>query len=277
MRPRCSSAARSLLLVAALGASGCATLSADDESRLGAQMHYQIQYETALLKDPVVESYIEKLGQRIAAAAGPSATGYRFFVLVDDDINAFAGPGGYVYVNTGTILRARNVSELAGVMAHEIGHVAKRHVAKNVERQQTANTARQIGTVAGAVAAGAAGATFANLLGGAASLAALNSFGRDAERQADAFAAEVMPHAGYDPEGLVTFFHTLQGETSAGERGSSFLSDHPATEARIEEARKAIDAQALPDDLSRDDNGRLEIIQRRIQILTGAAAPGTLN
>jgi predicted Zn-dependent protease len=272
MRLRCSS-----LLLLVVAGSGCATLTPEDESRLGAQMHYQIQYETPLLQDRVVSSYVDRLGQRIAAAAGPSGTGYRFFVTVDGDINAFAGPGGYVYVNTGTILRARNVSELAGVLAHEIGHVAKRHVAKNVSRQETANTARQIGMVAGAVAAGAAGATAANLIGGAASLAALNSFGREAEAEADEFAAEVMPKAGYDPEGLVTFFQTLLGETHPGEHGSSFLSDHPATEARIEEARKAIDAQALSNDLERDDNGRLEIIQRRIQILTGAAAPGTLN
>lgn len=274
MRPRCSSALAALVLALA---PGCATPTAEQEARLGAQMHYQIQYDAPLLRDDVVDAYVASLGQRIAAAAPPSATGYRFFVIVDDDINAFAGPGGYVYVNTGTILRARNVSELAGVLAHEVGHVAKRHVAKNVGRQQTANTARQIGMVAGAVAAGAAGATAANLIGGAASLAALNSFGRDAERQADAFAAEVMPRAGYDPEGLVTFFHTLLGEATPGAHGSSFLSDHPATEERIDEARKAIDAEALPEGLARDDNGRLEIIQRRIQILTGATAPGTLN
>jgi predicted Zn-dependent protease len=273
MRPRCSRA----LAAALLFSSGCATLTPQDESRLGAQMHYQIQYDTPLLRDKVVDAYVANLGQRIAAAAPESSTGYRFFVVVDDDINAFAGPGGYVYINTGTIRRARNVSELAGVMAHEIGHVAKRHVARNVERRQTANTARQIGMVAGAVAAGAAGATAANLIGGAASLAALNSFGRDAEREADVFAAEVMPRAGYDPEGLVTFFHTLIGEATPGAQGSSFLSDHPATQERIEEARKAIDAQPLPEGLARDDNGRFEIIQRRIQILTGAAAPGTLN
>ena len=273
LRPACGALAAAGLLVA----SGCATLTPQDESRLGAQMHYQIQYDTPLLHDEVVAAYVANLGQRIAAAAPESATGYRFYVVVDGDINAFAGPGGYVYVNTGTILKARNVSELAGVMAHEIGHVAKRHVAKNVERRQTADTVRQVGTVAGAVAMGAAGATAANLIGGAASLAALNSFGRDAEREADAFAAEVMPQAGYDPEGLVTFFHTLIGEATPGSSGASFLSDHPATQERIAEARKAIDAQSLPDGLAQDDNGRLEIIQRRIQILTGAAAPGTLN
>src|SRR5262245_2016227 len=129
MPRRCSRARAALAFPVLLAlAGGCATLSPEQEERLGAQMHYQIQYDTPLLRDRVVDDYVAHLGERIAAAAPPSATGYRFFVVVDDDINAFAGPGGYVYINTGTILRARNVSELAGVMAHEIGHVAKRHV-----------------------------------------------------------------------------------------------------------------------------------------------------
>lgn len=269
-RPRCS---RGWLALALLLGSGCASITPQEESRLGAQMHYQLQYEAQILDDRVVNGYLSQLGGRIAAAAGPSATGYRFFVIVADEINAFAGPGGNVYVNTGTMLRARNVAELAGVVAHEVGHVARRHVAQNLSRQRAVNTARQIGVAAGAVAAGAAGASAANLIGGIASLTALNSFGRDAEREADVFAAEILPRAGYDPEGLVTFFHTLMAEPGARASGSSFLSDHPATEERVAEARKVVDAQTLPDGLARDDNGRLEIIQRRIQILT--RAPGT--
>jgi predicted Zn-dependent protease len=149
--------------------------------------------------------------------------------------------------------------------------VARRHLADNVARRRTANTARQIGVIAGAVAAGPAGASAAGLLGGLASLAALNSFGRGAEREADAFAVETLPRAGYDPEGLVSFFQTLLHEPGEGPAQASFLSDHPATAERIEETRRAIDAAALPPGLRNEDGGRLEIIQRRIQLLTGAA------
>jgi predicted Zn-dependent protease len=248
----------------------CSAISPQEEAQLGARMHYQLKHEAYLLEDRVVAGYVSDLGERIVRAAGSEGVAYRFFVVVDDDINAFAAPGGYVYVNTGTILRARNVSELAGVMAHEVGHIARHHVAQNLARRRTANAARQIGVAAGAVAAGAAGATAASLLGGLASIAALNSFGRDAEREADAFAVEVLPEAGYAPQGLVSFFQTLMRES--GDAGSmSFASDHPATEERIDETRRAIEAAALPDGLRSEDGGRFEIIQRRIQILAGTA------
>jgi predicted Zn-dependent protease len=270
MRPRCSSAP-ALVLVLAAGLA-CATLTPQEEGRLGAQLHDQLRRESQLLDDRVVQDYVADLGRRIAAAGGQGELDYRFYVLVDDDINAFAAPGGYVYVNTGTILEARNVAELAGVLGHEIGHVARHHLARNLGRRRTANAARQIGVVAAAIAAGPAGASAASLLGGLASLAALNSFGRGAEREADAFAVEVLPEAGYDPEGLLSFFQTLlrrRNETASG----SFLSDHPATEERIAETRRMIDAASPPAGLRGDDGGRLEIIQRRIRILTGAASP----
>jgi predicted Zn-dependent protease len=282
MRPRCCRptprrsflASWAALALAAAAAGGCATISPQEEAALGAQMHYQIEHEAVLLRDPVVNRYVSGLGRKLAAAAGGGGESYRFFVIVDDEINAFAAPGGYIYVNTGTILRARNVSELAGVLAHEVGHVARRHVAQNVGRRRTANTARRIGVVAAAVAAGPAAAGAANLLGGLASVAALNSFDRDAEHEADAFAVEVLPRAGYDPEGLPSFFHTLMRQTSDLPSSSgSFLSDHPATEERIEATRRAIGTADLPPNLRSEDGGRLEIIQRRIQLLTGAADP----
>lgn len=273
MRQRCSEAGWRRLgaCLAALGlALACVTPTPREEQQLGAQLHEQLRREAWLLQDPVVSRYLDGIGHRIAEAAGPSETGYRFFVVVDPEVNAFAAPGGNVYVHTGTLLAARNVGELAGVLAHEVGHVARRHVAQNMARRRAVNTARQIGVVAGAVAAGPAGASAASLLGGLASLAALNSFGREAERDADAFAVEVLPRAGYDPEGVVTFFQTLMrqsGETASG----AFLSDHPATQERIDETRRAIDAVELPAALRSDDGGRLEIIQRRILLLTGAA------
>jgi len=275
MPQRCSEAGRRRLAacLAALGlALACATPTPRQEAQLGAQLHDQLRREAWLLEDPVVSRYLDDLGRRIAEAAGPSENGYRFFVVVDAEVNAFAAPGGNVYVHTGTLLAARNVAELSGVLAHEVGHVARRHVAQNTGRRRAVNTARQVGVIAGAVAAGPAGASAASLLGGLASLAALNSFGREAERDADAFAVEVLPRAGYDPEGVVTFFQTLMrqsGEAPSGE----FLSDHPATQERIDETRRAIDALELPANLRSDDGGRLEIIQRRIQLLTGAAPP----
>jgi predicted Zn-dependent protease len=265
--PRRSS--RALLLALALLAPGCVGLSPREEVQLGSELHWQLQRQQALLPDEVVGAYVDGIGRRVLGAARPEAFRYRFFVVDSDDVNAFAGPGGFVYVNTGTVLRARNAAELAGVIAHEIGHVERRHVSENVARRRAAGLAQQVGVVAASVAAGPAAASAASLLGGAASLATLNSFGREAEREADEFAVEILPRAGYDPEGLLTFFETLERE--GGASPPAFLSSHPAPADRVAETRRLVEALPAREDLERDDGGRLEIIQARIRILTGAA------
>jgi predicted Zn-dependent protease len=249
----------------------CATLSVEQERDLGEEMSRQVQAELVFLRDPVVVHYIEDIGERIVRASGPQNFDYRFYVVDDDQINAFAMPAGHVYVNTETILKARNVSELAGVMAHEVGHVVERHIAENYNRQRTAGLLQQFGVVAAGVTLGQAGAGAANILGGLSAMAVINSFGRDAEREADAFAVEVMPEAGFHPGGIVTFFETLRAEGGAG--APSFLSSHPATEERIANTSSLIRARDLPPGLRHEDGGRLEIIQRRIRLLTGRTDP----
>jgi len=208
---------------------------------------------------------VQKIGNEIVRAAPPQPYQFRFKVVDDDEINAYAGPAGYIYVHTAILKKARNVTEVAGVVAHEVGHVVKRHVAQNYTRAQNANRLKEVGVAATALVAGGPVANLANLGGGLAAMAYVNSFGREAEREADAFAVEVLPKAGYDPEGLVTFFQTIQREY--GDQGSLFLESHPAPSDRIEAATKLIAAQSLPADLREDDGGELEIIQRRIQLL----------
>jgi predicted Zn-dependent protease len=126
--------------------------------------------------------------------------------------------------------------------------------------------------LAAAIFAGPAAATVAQLGGGLAGVAYLNSFGREAELEADAFAVEALPRAGYDPTGLVSFFQTLQGES--GGTPSDFLSSHPATADRAAAVRAEIDALPPTQGLRVDDNGRLEIIQRRIELVMGHRASG---
>jgi predicted Zn-dependent protease len=247
-------------------------VSVRDEQQLGAQFERQMRSEVVLVTDPAVNEYVRGIGNRILQAAGPQPFVYEFHVVDAPEINAFAGPGGQIYVNSTTILKTRNVSELAGVVAHEIGHVARRHVAQNLERQQAAGAARQLGVLAGGVLFGEAGAGLVNLGSGLASIAVLNSFSRSAEGEADAFAVQVLPRAGYDPDGLVTFFITLQREDGGG-AGASFLSSHPATGDRIAATQALIGAQPKVAGLRTDDNGKLEIIQRRLVLLTKRAPP----
>lgn len=251
---------------------GCATPTIHEEQQIGEQFERQMRGQVALVRDPVVNRYVEEMGQKLVTAAGPQPFRYEFHVIDDPSVNAFAGPAGQIYVNTGTILVARNASELAGVIGHEIGHVERRHVAENLARQQTAGGFRQLGVLAGGVLFGQAGAGLADVGGGLASIAVLNSFGRTAEEEADEFAVVVLPRAGYDPRGLVTFFRTLQQETGGHESGG-FLSSHPATSDRIEATEARIAAAPLPAGLRTDDGGKLEIIQRRVKLLAKPASP----
>lgn len=259
-------------LLGVLSALGCGTLSVQEEQALGRQMNGELRRGLVFLGDRVVEQYVREMGESILRAAGPQPFEYHFYVVEDRDINAFAAPAGHVYIHTQTILAASNASELAGVIAHEIGHVALRHIAANYNRQRNTGIGYRAAVLAAAVFGGGAAATAAQLGGGLAAVAFINSFGREAELEADAFAVDTLPRAGYDPNGLVTFFQKLESES--GGRPADFLSSHPATADRAAAARARIDALPPGGELDVDDNGRLRIIQRRIEILMSDRASG---
>jgi predicted Zn-dependent protease len=261
-----------LALATALLAAGCAPLTVQEERQLGAQMALEARSQFPLLRDAVVVGYVREIGEAILEAAGPQPFQYRFYVVDDDDINAFAAPAGYVYVHTGTILKARNVSELAGVIAHEVGHVALRHIARNYSRRRNTGLAYQLGVALANAFGGGAAAAGAQLGGQLAAMSYLNRFGRDAERESDAFAVEVLPRAGYDPRGMVSFFEMLLWEDQ-GPSAPAFLSSHPPTRERLARSRELVSALPPGGPLIVDDRGKLEIIQRRILLLTGRVAP----
>jgi predicted Zn-dependent protease len=248
---------------------GCSTapLTIEEERELGAEVEKQARQKFHFLRDEVVVGYVAGLGADLLRVMGPQPFDYDFYVIEDDELNAFAVPGGNIYVHTGLILKARNVSELIGVMGHEVGHVYHRHVAQNYRRQRNTGIAQQLGVLTVGVLAGGAAAQAANLLTGVGAMAYLNQFGREAEREADAFAVEVLPKAGYDPHGLTSFFQTLIQQY--GDTGDSFLSSHPATHERIENTNALIRAKDLPANLRQDDDGKLEIVQHRIRTLMG--------
>lgn len=254
-----------LLLGTCLAA--CTHLPPEREQLLGHEFHYALSRELPLLHDPIVQRYVNRIGERLLAAAGLEASEYRFYVVVHPGLNAFAAPGGYVYLQTGALLAAHDVSEVAGVMAHEIGHVARRDVAENWERRQDAARAQRLGVVAAGLTAGPLGAGAAGLLGGLGGLAVLNSFSRADEHDADDFAVEILPGAGYDPRGLPSFFEILLRDEQGG--AGDFLPSHPETSERVTRARERIAAADLEPPLRADDGGRLQIIQRRIELLTG--------
>lgn len=252
---------------------GCSTapLTIDEERELGVEVEQQVRKQVKFVRDEAIVGYVAGLGNDLLRVMGPQPLSYDFYVIQDDELNAFAVPGGNIYIHTGLILKARNVSELIGVMGHEMGHVYYRHVAQNYRRQRNTGIAQQLGVLAVGVLAGGAAAQAANMVTGVGAMAYLNQFGRDAERQADAFAVHTVPKAGYDPSGITSFFGTLIKQY--GDKGDSFLSSHPATQERIDNTQALIRAEHLPPGLRETDDGKLEIIQHRIRLLTGKARP----
>lgn len=258
-----------LLALLAL-AVGCGTLSVRKEQDLAKQFEREVAREYRFIRDRVVIDYVTRIGEAILRPLGPQPFEYAFHVVDDDEVNAFAGPAGQIYIHTGTIRRARNVGELAGVIAHEIGHVAERHIAENYEKQRAASFGRQVAVIGAGVLGGNAAAGAANLATGFGFAAILNTFSREAEAEADAFAVDALVKAGYDPSGLPSFFETLIAE--GGGRVPAFLSSHPAPVDRLEATRARIAAADLPPGLTRDDAGRFEIIQQRVELLSRSRA-----
>jgi beta-barrel assembly-enhancing protease len=220
-----------VLALATTSAAGCATVSTQQEVALGADYSRQINQQLPLLRDGATVNYINQLGNRIATANDPRGIRYTFYVVNSDQINAFAVPGGYIYVNRGVIERASNESELAGVLAHEIGHVVERHSIEQLQRAQGANTLLQIlyggilrrnpGAIEQVGVQAAGGAVFAG-------------YSRDAEREADRDAISFLTRVGISPRGLPTFFQKLLAERQSNPgRVAQWFATHPTTEERI--------------------------------------------
>lgn len=247
---------------------GCGPISLSEEQQLGQQFEQQMRSQAPILHDRVVDDYIDDMGEGIVRAAGPQPFDYRFTVVQADEINAFAGPGGHIYIHTETILRARNASELAGVLAHEVAHVQKRHIAENYNRARNARIGTDLLSLGASAFGGGLAGSAASLGGGLAATTWLNTFGREAEAEADAFAVAVMVRAGWNPEGLLTFFEALLRSDAA--RVPVFLSSHPTTEDRIQATRVELQRLDGTRGLATHDGGKLEIIQRRVRLLTRA-------
>lgn len=210
-----------------------------DDVKLGNQYATEVEKQFPILNDSDAQRYVANVGDRLVRAI-PSqfqqaAFDYRFKVVNARDINAFALPGGPMYVNRGMIEAAKNEGEMAGVMAHEIAHVALRHGTAQQTKQSSIGT--QLGTIGlilgGAILGGEAGAQ----LGAVGAAAWLTKYSRAYETQADILGAQILADAGYDPRDLANMFRTIQQE-SGGSRAPEWLSSHPDPGNRYDKINK---------------------------------------
>jgi predicted Zn-dependent protease len=215
-------------------------MSLEKQTAMGAQYAHQVDQSSHLLKDPVITEYVNRLGQNLVRNSDAKVP-FTIKVIDDDSANAFALPGGFFYVNTGTIMAADSEDQLAGVMAHEIAHVAACHAA----RQMTRGNLATIASIPLIFIGGWAGYGIQQ----AASLAmpvTFMRFSRGFEAEADYLGTEYLYKSGYDPNGLIEFFEKIE---ALEKRKPGFLNktfaDHPQTPDRVEKTEKEI-ASILP-------------------------------
>ncbi|GAB2521130.1 M48 family metalloprotease [Microbulbifer agarilyticus] len=251
------------LMVAALLASavGCAfnpatnrpdlvLMSEEKEIKIGREMHEKLVASTPTYNDPILNAYVEHVGQKIARASDRPDLTYYFTIIDSQDINAFALPGGYVYINRGLLTYLQSEAEMAAVLAHEVGHITARHAV----RQKTAATGAGVASVLSVLVTGS------GVVGDVANLwstAAVKGYGRDMELEADRFGAQYMYNAGYDPQSMINVIALLKDQETFARRRArvegkkqqtyhGVFSSHPRNDIRLREVVEA--AGELPED-----------------------------
>src|SRR5436309_991332 len=216
--------------------------SLEKEIALGKSLAQEVEESSKLIDDPVVTEYVNRVGQNLVRNSDAKVP-FTIKVIDSDEVNAFALPGGFFYVNSGLVLRAQEESELAGVMAHEIAHVAARHGTKNATKGEILQWASIPAMIF--IPYSMAGYAMYQGLNLAIPLTFLK-FSRDAEREADFLGLQYMYKTGYDPNSYVTFFERIQADEKR-RPGTipKVFSTHPPTPDRIENTQKEI-ARILP-------------------------------
>ena len=260
---------RRIIAVASLAAAATACgVSTQQEVQLGNEYAAQIEAQLPIVGDPEINRYINVLGDSIAGVADDRGLNWTFRVVNAPEINAFAVPGGHIYVNRGLIERSQNLAQLAGVIGHEIGHVTMRHSIEQMEKAQKANIGITLACALTGVCSNEAAAA-AIQLGGAAVFA---NFSRQDEAEADEVGVAYVTRAGIDPRGIPAMFRILLEERSRSPGGvDAWFSSHPLEEDRIA-STEALIAQIDPAILSTlaMDSRNFQLFKQRVASLPPA-------
>lgn len=256
-----------------LGDASAATISPTQERKLGEDFMRRARRSLAFVDDPLLSEYIQSLGQRLVAASENPNQRFRFFLIQDPSINAFAVPGGFIGVNTGLLLAVHSEAELASVLAHETAHITQRHIPRLIAESERVSLPAMAAILASILIAGS------GRQGGEAGIALTTAslaqrglnYTRSFEEEADRVGMRILARGGFDPGAMPSFFERLQNlnrhnDTSMPE----FLRTHPVTSNRIADARNLASRQPAR---RRVDSSEFHHARARLR----AFAPGTIN
>ena len=215
---------------------GCA-ISTQQEIEMGTQYAQQINAQLPIVSDPEVNRYVSVLGDSIAKLTSRGDLDWHFYIVDSREVNAFAVPGGFIYVNRGLIERATRMDELAGAIGHEIGHVVRRHSIKQMEKQQNANVGVTLACVLTRVCESQAAQAAINV----GATAVFARYSREDEKEADEEGVRNVMRAGIDPQGMVDLFRVLLDERQQRPAGvEAWFLTHPLEEDRIRDVSAQI-------------------------------------
>jgi len=215
-------------------------VSVEDEITLGRDAQQQIRKEMPEVRDAAVRGYVSSLGERLSAQASGADYPYSFSTADYRELNAFALPGGPVWINRGILSAAESESQVAGVLAHEIAHVARRHSAQQLTKGTVANGL--LGLLGAFIGdRGGAGAAVAQVAAGVTANSFMLKFSRDDEREADREGVQILQRAGYDPRGVLEFMQILAAQQGRSPGAvAQFMSTHPAPASRVQELQQLV-------------------------------------
>lgn len=247
--------------------------SESQERELGKQYMQYLRSTGQVIDDPIDAQYINALGDRLVKYSGKPKGHYYFFFMADPEINSFAGPDGYIAMNSGLVLTAQNEDEVAAVLAHEIAHVTQGHIARKIadaSRTKYATAAGvlaaiALGTVSGQAAQSALAATMAG------TQQHFLNFSRAMEAEADRVGINTLAQSGFDPSSMPRFFQRMQQSERFNRTPPAFLSDHPLTPERIADAN----ARVAQYPAARKDHSSLNfwLIRERLRVITASNLP----
>jgi predicted Zn-dependent protease len=264
---RRSSVATLVLALSSGSVAAYQLVSVQDEIRIGQEAQQQIRRQTPEVRDAAVRQYVSRLGSELASHASGERYPYSFSTADYRELNAFALPGGPVWIYRGVLAAAGNEAQVAGVIAHEVAHVAQRHSAQQITKGAVANGL--VGLLGALLGDDGAGAAAAQLAANVTASGVMLKFSRDDEREADQEGVRILQRAGYDTRGMLEFMQMLASQQGRSGSAAQFLSTHPAPASRVRDLEQLVAASPAG---GRRDSASFADMKRRLAQLPPAPA-----